>query len=286
MTQRRAGRDARVPTTVGFAIVVPFVAFALVLIIYPFVNLLRTAFGEPDGAGNFAQFFEQRTSLRIVLTTVRDPLIAMVIAIFFGSVLAWKLKTSGRLMRIVILGLVLAPLWMGGAMKAYAFTVLLQSNGVVNSVLKEIGLPGAPFHLLYTQLAVVLGFVYYAMPYAVLPLYAVFNSIDESLIRAAEVLGASRRKALVSVVVPLAAPGVLASSLMIFLILSGYFVTPVLLGGATSPFIASFIQQDVFTFFNLPQAAVSAVILLGVALLALLMGVRHLGKDAVWGALR
>ncbi|MFC4048679.1 ABC transporter permease [Actinomadura syzygii] len=264
----------------GLGLIAPFLVVAGVFILYPFVELLRTAFGEPDGFGNFSDFFHSPAARRTLWTTCLTSLIVTVIVVSVGAVLAWSLRaTKSRLTRMAIALAVFVPLWMGAVMKIYVFTVLFERFGVVNRTLTWLGVIDEPMHLLRTQFAVVAGMVYQMLPYAVLPLYAVYVTIDMNLIQAAESMGASRTRALRDVVAPLALPGLLASTVIVYVICIGYYLTPVLLGGATAPFTASLIADDIFNLFEPAQAAVASVLLLVVAGLVILGGLRLVGKE-------
>ncbi|WUI02543.1 ABC transporter permease [Spirillospora sp. NBC_00431] len=270
----------------GLGLIAPFLVVAGVFIVYPFVELLRTAFGEPDGLGNFGDFFQSPAARRTLWTTCLTSLIVTVIVVGVGAVLAWSLRTTGsRLTRMAIALAVFMPLWMGAVMKIYAFTVLLERFGVVNRTLTWLGVIDEPMQLLRTQFAVVAGMTYQMLPYAVLPMYAVYVTIDLNLVQAAESMGASRIRALRDVVTPLALPGLLASTVIVYVICIGYYLTPVLLGGATAPFTASLIADDIFNLFVPQQAAVASVMLLIVAGLVILGGLRLVGKERMRRAL-
>lgn len=269
------------PARVGWGLATPFVLLGATLIIYPFGRLIQTALGEPGGVANFATFVKQGGNLTTLWVTLRDSFIATVLALVCGSILAWTLRTTkNRFTRLWILTGILAPLWMGAVMKIYAFQILLQRQGLINRFLGLTGISDQPVQLLYTEGAVVAGLLYYIIPYAVLPLYATFVTIEDNLLFAAEMLGASRIRALLTIVIPLAAPGILAAGAMVFLIMIGYFLTPVLLGGATAPFVASLIEQDVFNFFQLSEAAVASCYLLAVAFIVILLTLRFVGRES------
>jgi putative spermidine/putrescine transport system permease protein len=168
---------------------------------------------------------------------------------------------------------------MGSVIKLYAFTILLERLGVVNTTLQDLHLTSQPLSLLYTQFAVVIGMVYQLLPYSVLPLYVAFLTIDLDLLLAAEGLGASRARALLSVVVPLGLPGILATVTIVYVICLGFYLTPVILGGATAPFTASLISSDLFTFFDSADAAIAAIFLLIGAILVVAIGYGLVGKD-------
>ncbi|GAA4233717.1 ABC transporter permease [Actinomadura meridiana] len=283
---RNKGWQSTFSGPVGLALIAPFLAVAVVFIGYPFVELLRTAFGEPNGLGNVGDFFDSPAARKTLWTTCFTSLIVTVIVVVVGAVLAWSLRTTrSRLVRMVIAMAVFMPLWMGAVMKIYAFTVLFERFGVVNRTLTWLGVIDEPMQLLRTQFAVVAGMTYQMLPYAVLPMYAVYVTIDLNLIQASESMGASRIRALRDVVAPLALPGLLASTVIVYVICIGYYLTPVLLGGATAPFTASLIADDIFNLFDPAQAAVASVLLLVVAGLVILIGWRLVGKERMRRAL-
>jgi ABC-type spermidine/putrescine transport system permease subunit I len=121
------------------------------------------------------------------------------------------------------------------------------------------------------------------LPLATLPLYASFGRIDDDLVLAAESLGASRIRALVSIVFALALPGFLASGALVFVVGMGFYITPTVLGSATQPFIGSRIADQVGSEFDVPSAAAGSSILLLIALVTLaavvlLIGPRRLRR--------
>jgi putative spermidine/putrescine transport system permease protein len=161
----------------------------------------------------------------------------------------------------------------------------LERLGIVNRVLLDLHLIGSPLSLLYNQLAVIIGMVYQLLPYSVLPLFVVFRSIDSDLLKAAQGLGASRVRAVRSIILPLGLPGILASLTIVYVVGIGFFLTPVLLGGATAPFSASFMYDDIFSFYDFTSAAVSALVLLAGAAIVLFVASRFVGRETLRRAL-
>jgi putative spermidine/putrescine transport system permease protein len=177
---------------------------------------------------------------------------------------------------------VLTPFWMGTVTKNYAIVLLLAQNGALNELLASLGLDR--LQILYTANAVVLGMVYTMVPYAAVSLYGVFLTIDESLISAARSMGATRARAIRTIVLPLAMPGLVASTALVFAISLGFYVTPVLLGGAQTPFMASFIQDRVLAVFDYPVASAASVILLVTAIVILAIALRLVGRERLMRA--
>jgi ABC-type spermidine/putrescine transport system permease subunit I len=249
-------------------------------LIFPVIKLVTLAMGAPRGAGNFLSFFDLTVNLDVLRVTFVDSAIVAVVSVLLGGVVAWVISsTTHAFVRMSLVAAIFIPFWMGSVVKLYAFTVLLERLGIVNRVLLDLHLINAPLDLIYNQPAVIVGMVYQLLPYSVLPLFVVFRSIDVDLLKAAEGLGASRARAVRSIVLPLGLPGILASLTIVYVVGLGFFLTPVLLGGATSPFSASFMYDDIFSYFNFTEAAVSAVVLLVGALLVLVIASRFVGRE-------
>jgi len=274
-------------TRVSAAFMVPYLLLCGALIVYPLVRLAAFALGSGKGFGNFVSFFENNVEVRSLGLTVLDSALVTLCVLILGGFVAWCMRTtSSRFIKFSLAVAVFVPLWMSAITKIYAFTVLLQRMGIVNQALQFIGLVHEPVSWLYNQPVVIVGIVYQMLPYGVLPLYVTFSLIDLDLANAAEGLGASRLYAMISVILPLAAGGILVTGVMVYMISVGYFLTPVLLGGATSPFTASLISRDVFTYYDLVEAAVSGVLLIVVATVVAVGAYLIIGKDRLGKVVR
>jgi ABC-type spermidine/putrescine transport system permease subunit I len=266
--------------TAGVLLATPLMLFIAVLLIYPLWRLVSISTGPPDGLGNVSGFFESSANLRVLRITLVDSAIVTVISVAVGAVIAWSMCTTRRTsIRLLLWAAMILPFLMGAVNKLYAIGVILQTQGIVNKFLTGVGITDEPVEMLYTQFAVVLGMVYQMLPFAVLPLYASFRTISPEIVLAAESLGASRLRALWNTVVPLALPSVLAGATIVFMISVGFVLTPVLLGGATAPFMASFINSALFDFYNLARAAVTSLVLLICALVVVVVALVFLGRE-------
>jgi mannopine transport system permease protein len=266
-----AGRWRPEPTIwMGLLLSLPLVLVMASLVFFPLAKLMLDSITRGDGFGNYSAFFASPAAVRALRVTFIDSAIVTVLALLLGSVLAWNLRVQrSTLVRAMLWAITLMPFWMGVVVKNYALTIILQRRGIVNELLQLLPFVNDPIPLLYTQGAVIVGILYSLLPYAVLSLYVTFSTIDTDLVLAAEGLGAARYRALTSVVLPLAAPGLLATGAIIFVLSIGFYVTPILLGGAQSPFVASLIQRQIFSMFNYPAAAASGTILVVTAFVIL-----------------
>jgi putrescine transport system permease protein len=173
--------------------------------------------------------------------------------------------------------LVILPFWTSFLIRVYAWTGLLNSNGLINNALLKLGLIAEPLPLLHTEFAVHLGIVYSYLPFMVLPIYAVLEQLDWTLIEAAEDLGASPFKAFWRVTLPLSLPGVVAGLLLVFIPAVGEFIIPDLLGGPDTLMIGHLLWTEFFNNHDWPMASALAIALL-VLVLAPAMIVYHLRR--------
>src|SRR5215467_1317644 len=265
---------------IGLLLAAPFLIVLVLYVIYPFIRLFQTAVGDPSGWQNFSFFFSNSANMLVVQITFRDAAIVTAVNVIAGGLMAWALKsTQSRFMRFALLSSIFVPFWMGSVVKIYAFTALLGRAGVINTLLQNLHITDQPLHLLYTQPAVVAGMVYQMLPIAVLPMYVAFTSIDTDLIIAAEGLGASRARALLDVVLPLAVPGIFATLVINFVLALGFYLTPVLLGGLTSPFTATLIQQDLFAYSDFADSSIGGLVLLAGGIASVALGYVLVGKE-------
>jgi len=137
---------------------------------------------------------------------------------------------------------VMLPFWTNLLIRTFALAALLRDAGVVNQILGLAGI--APLAMMNTGFAVVLGLVYVHLPFMVLPLYAALDRLDRSLIEASLDLGAGQMRAMATVVLPLALPGIAAGILVTFVPALGSYLTPDLLGGPDSQMIANVIERQ------------------------------------------
>ena len=158
--------------------------------------------------------------------------------------------------------LVLLPFWTSLLVRTTAWIALLQTNGVINSLLLGAGLTGAPLEMLYTEFATILAMTHILLPMMVLPLYSVMKGIDPSYVRAALSLGSRPVPAFCKVYLPMTLPGVSAGVLLVFIISVGYYITPALVGGTEGQMISNLIAFHMQQSNNWELAAALGTLLL------------------------
>jgi putrescine transport system permease protein len=178
-----------------------------------------------------------------------------------GFPIAYAISRTPRRVQAVLVVLVVLPFWTSFLIRIYAWMNILQHDGLLNRLLLALHIVRAPPIWLATDTAIYIGIVYSYLPFMVLPLYAVLEKLDESLLEAAADLGCPRWKTFWLVTLPSAAPGVLAGVLLCFIPIVGEFVIPDLLGGSRAPMIGQTIWNEFFGNKDWPAASAVAVVL-------------------------
>jgi ABC-type spermidine/putrescine transport system permease subunit I len=270
------------PGWVGVALSAPLIVAMAMFVFYPLVKVFAEASSDGQLADRYLRVFTDPVSRNALTTTLVDSALVVVIVIGLGAGIAWVLHTTERRwVRVVLWTTALVPFWMGVIVKNYSIFLMLSANGPVNRALMAMGVVDQPLPLLFSKTAVVAGIAYSMMPYAVLTLYSSFVHVDRSLLTAAQTLGASRMRALAGVAFPIARGGIGASMALVFVLSIGFYVTPVLLGGAQAPFMASRINQQVFALYDFPGASASAAVLLVIAVVTVGLVVWLIGGRAL-----
>jgi spermidine/putrescine transport system permease protein len=252
-------------------------------LLFPLAYLLAVSFAQrsPYGAinwtlglANYARAF-QPLYLEVYWRSFWMALITTALCAVLGFPVAYALalRVSSQ-WKSSLLMLVVIPFWTSFLIRTYAWMIILRSEGVVNNTLVALHLIREPLHLLYTPLAVMIGLVYGELPFMILPLYAVLQKLDPTLLEAAQDLGAAGWATFWRVVLPLSAPGLVAGSILVFIASVGAFVTPDLLGGARSMMVGNLIQNQFAVARDQPFGSAVAFLLTIVVLVLVAAGLR------------
>jgi spermidine/putrescine transport system permease protein len=214
--------------------------------------------------------------LGVLWRSLSLAVMATVLCLVLGYPLAYYIARRPPRFRRVLFFLVLVPLWTNSLVLIYGWMVMLRPNGAFDQLLQGLGFGGGePLTILYTPAAVILGLVYWYLPFMVYPLYASIEKFDFRLLEAARDLGAGGVAVLVRVLLPLTLPGIATGCLLVFVEALGAFVVPDLLGGAKSMMLGNLVQQR---FLSVPQdwpmGAAAAMLMLALLLVGMLWASR------------
>ncbi len=261
------GRELSVAATA--ALLAPFFALLLVILVYPLLSLLSTGFLEPKPTlANYARVFDNPVYVRVMLRTAWISLLTTVLALVLGFPIAYLMTKARGAVAALLTACVLLPLWSSVLVRTAAWVVLLRRDGIINHALQALGLTEEPLTLLYTQGAVVLAMAHVLLPFLILPVYSALKNIPDDYMRAAAMLGASRWRAFFEVLLSLARAGIWSGCLMVFLSALSFYITPTLIGSPQELVIATLISQQVRETLDWPFAsALIGVLMMAVALL-------------------
>ncbi|WP_390911591.1 ABC transporter permease subunit [Pseudosulfitobacter sp. SM2401] len=221
----------------------------------------------PDGIA--WQPEEKQILLKLFGRTLIMSLIITGSCIMLGYPVAWLLANSTARTANLLLILVLLPFWTSLLVRTSAWKVMLQQNGVINEVLVWIGLvPDADrLILINNQFGTIVAMTHILLPFMILPMYSVMQTIPLSYLRAAKSLGATNWTAFWRVYFPQSVPGIGAGSILVFILSIGYYITPEIVGGTKGVFISNRIAYHISSSLNWGLAAALGTILLVVVLL-------------------
>jgi putative spermidine/putrescine transport system permease protein/spermidine/putrescine transport system permease protein len=207
------------------------------------------------------------THFSIFYTTFEISVLVTVLALLLGYPLAYLMSQLPPRWAGICMIFVLIPFWTSLLVRTYAWLVLLQRRGLVNETLQNLGIISEPLRLMHNYTGTVIGMLHIMLPFMILPLYASLRAVDQNYMRAAANLGASPVRAFWTVFFPLSLPGVMAGSLLVFILSLGFYVTPALLGGGRVILVSMKIQQNAGLYFDWGAASSLGVILLVITFL-------------------
>lgn len=216
---------------------------------------------------NYVKFFTDPFYVAVLLRTVRVATVCMLLCLVAGFPLAYALARARSRWKSLLIMLVVLPLFVGNAVRAAGWMVMFSSKGLLNTLLASLGLIERPLQLMYTEGAVIVGITAVNLPFMVLTLESVIEGIDPAVEEAALSLGAGPLQVFWRVVLPLAMPGVLAGSILVFILGMNAYATPVLLGGPRFQMMGPVVYGQFAGLNNWPFGAALSFVLMTATLL-------------------
>jgi len=265
---------------VWLALSLPAVAFMALAFALPLGQMLLRSVLDPDPTlAHYRELVEVPAYLRVLLNTFRIALIVTGLTLLLGYPVAYVLvRLRGWQASLMMIAVVL-PLWTSELVRTFAWIVILGRKGPLNEGLRWLELIDRPIGFLFTEPAVLIGSVHIMLPFMILPLYSVMLGIDRRLVQAALSMGASPLSAFWHVTLPLSMPGVAAGCLLVFVLATGFYVTPAALGSTDQTMIAQLIETVGRRTLDWGLAAALSVTLLVSTALILVAYNRVFGLD-------
>ncbi|MFF7710803.1 ABC transporter permease subunit [Pseudomonas sp. NPDC007930] len=223
----------------------------------PLLFILHTSTAGGTSAEAFHSVGSSALFRRALVTTVQVAVLASLISLVLGYLVALHLVRQPPRRRAMLMVLVLLPFWTSILVKSYAFTIILGREGLINGALSWLLGTHIELPLIFNRAGVLIGMTNYLTPLVVFPILASLLAIDPALYRAAEIMGARPARIFFTVTLPLSAPGVAAAVLSAAVVSLGFFIVPALLGGKQDLMLANLV--DFYTREVLDWGVASAV---------------------------
>ena len=230
---------------------------------------------------NYQKMLVYKSYARVFAETFKVSTLTTLLCIIIGYPLAYFLSELPKKYASIFMLAVLLPFWTSLLVRTYAWLVLLQRKGLVNNFAIEYGLWDAPVKLVHNLNGTLIGMVHIMLPFLVLPLYGAMKRIDRQTIQAAANLGATPVQSFWQVFVPLSLSGVVAGSLIVFVLCLGFYVTPAVLGGGKVIMVSMQITAILEDQFNCGAASALGVVLLVTTFAVLALASRVLKLDNI-----
>jgi len=281
------GSEGKRQATLLFALLLaPALLWLLLLIVLPHVELailsLRVRTGPGEYAPSLAQygtFIEEPLYWHTFVRTAAMSLLSTALTLLIAFPMAWTIAkiARGRAQSMLFV-LCLIPFWVSETVRALGWMILLRESGVLPGLLVKLGITPAPVEMLYNDATILIGLVYTSMLFMVVPLVSALESLDDSLVEAAYDLGGNGFSILRQIVIPHAAPGIVAGCIVVFMLTLGNYLTPTLLGGKSSQWFTEQIYTQFITRFNWEQGAAFGFLLLLLSTAIVWLGLKLSGQ--------
>lgn len=254
----------RKETRLMLFLLAPALAVVTVLLIVPLVWLAWQSVWQDGGftAVHYQRFLTDNVYWMTFLQTFRIAFVVTVATLLLGYPVAYLAATASRKWSIVILAMVILPFWTSVLVRAYAWLILLQRTGLVNSALKSLGLIDTPLLLVNNEFGTVLATIHILLPFMVLPLYATMQKIPQELSMAGASLGGTPFYVFTRVFLPLSLPGMIAGMVLVFVLTLSFYITPELLGGGRTYMVSMLVSRNIEVYHEWGAASSISVVLL------------------------
>ena len=268
-SEHALAREERKEHTSMLLLLTPALVMVVVLLILPLCWLALQSVQTEEGfsLANYIRIFQETIYWDTFALTFKISFMVTVLSILMGFPIAYAASRLQGFWANLILICVILPFWTSVLVRAYAWLVLLQRRGLVNQTLMDLGIIDQPLTLMHNTTGTVIGTLHVMLPFMVLPLYSVMKKIPQDLMQASESLGAKPFYTFRRVFLPMAAPGIMAGSILVFVICLGFFITPELLGGGRTILVSMLVQRNVELYHAWGAASAVGLVLLFVVFL-------------------
>lgn len=267
---------------------IPYVVWMALLVVAPIILVVIYAFTTASGSFTLSNFTRMGTYTVIFTRSFKLAIIATLICLLIGYPVSYMIAKEGPKFQRAASVLIMLPMWINFLLRTYAWTAILERNGLLNQFFSAIGLFDlinrvfgtdiTYFNMIGTQGAVVLGMVYNYLPFMILPIYSVIVKLDNSLLEAARDLGANSFGVFRKVIFPLSLPGILSGVTMVFVPAVSTFAISKLLGGGTQLMLGDLIEQQFLGGAYNPHLGSAIALVMMVIVVVCMWIMNHFGE--------
>lgn len=269
-----------------YFLLLPFALWLGLLIILPHLDMFVLSLQKKvalrtyeTSFANYMEFLNEPVYRNTLARTAVMSVAVTFLTLCAGFPVAYYIaKVARRRARAALFLFCLAPLWVSDIIRAFGWQLLLRETGVLSSFLVWSGAASEPVEFLYNDATVMIGLIYTVILFMVVPLVSVLDGMDDSLIEAGYNLGGTGLTVLCRIIIPYAAPGIVAGCIIVFMLTAGSYLTPVMLGGKNSTWFTEQIYNQFITRFNWESGAAFGFVLLLFTSLAVWAGLRLTGQ--------
>lgn len=261
---------------------IPGILFLVLAFGIPLVMIIVRSLTDPSPE-NYLGVLTDPVYRASLWRTVEIAVMVTILSVVIGYPVAYVMARSSRGVMIFLLAVLMLSFWTSLLVRTFAWQVILNNTGIINSFLMDLGVIQAPLPLIRNLFAVFVGMVHILMPYAILAMYASLRSIPAEVEQAAQSLGARPSKVFLRVTLPLSLPGVVAGGVLVFVLSLGFYITPALLGGPQDALISQSIVLQVQQYLQPGMGSAMAVVLVLLVLVVLFLATRFVGLGRILG---
>jgi spermidine/putrescine transport system permease protein len=242
----------------------------IIFFIIPLIIIFLYSLGYQEPTGkialglnfeNYEQVFNL-TYFKVFLRSLWYALFSTVLTLAFAYPISYYMAFTTKRLRLILMFLIILPFWVNFLTRIYSFMIILGNTGVVNNFLISLGITSQPLPLLNNFFSTQIGFLYYNLPYMILPILASLDRMDVSMLEASMDLGASKTQTFWKITFPYSLPGVIAGIIFVFVPTLGCFIIPEFLGGTSDMMIGNVITDQFLVNRNWSSGSALSVVMI------------------------
>lgn len=199
--------------------------------------------------------------IKVIFHSLKMAITATIVCLLISYPFAFILTKLPKKIQPLMVFFLILPFWTNSLMRIHGLKIFLSAHGYLNNFLIWCGIINKPFHIIYTQTAVIIGLIYILLPFMIMPLYSSFLKLDKFYFEAAEDLGANKFQVFLYIVIPLTLSGIISGCLLVLLTAMSLFYISDLLGGAKNLLIGNVIKNQFLNLGDFPFGSATSIVL-------------------------